>query len=452
MSTHNDEQIVVMAEEVLTLEPLSPVRNRDDGRAPAPVPGLYDEPRRDILRRDGRGCGRAGCRCGRGRGRGGGRGGGRAAARREAEMVGMSYDDLGLEERMEMQKRLSYDDLGLEERMEMQKRRICAFAAAKKARERRMEPISLSPVEREPTEVSVRLTVDLPFQWVKKDFKKHLCPITLGLKESIHRNKLKNLEHLHEKFISGEWASKSGVTYTHEDAGCIPTKEEMCSLTLRGLELKGKIVYENGALMDTDKSNEIEKVWSGFVNAGLNDLATDLKNIPALLQARSLFKKQKEHIDFYLEMCRRTERLVAPERMRVDEPGIFDQVKTMVGMDFHPPAGEYEQIPKNSSWTSFGIKNVVMCDNPDCCRMSMFTHRICNAVEMQLNVNGHDQRPNLPINAVYGQIGGLQFCRGSYEVMTDFLHDRLMYRKKDEINGDFDICYHCLHKKAHPVD
>ena len=84
--------------------------------------------------------------------------------------------------------------------------------------------------------------------------------------------------------------------------------------------------------------------------------------------------------------------------------------------------------------------------------MSMFTHRICNAVEMQLNVNGHDQRPNLPINAVYGQIGGLQFCRGSYEVMTDFLHDRLMYRKKDEINGDFDICYHCLHKKAHPVD
>jgi hypothetical protein len=299
----------------------------------------------------------------------------------------------------------------------------------------------------------------------------------------MHRNKLKNLEHLHEKFISGEWASKSGVTYTHEDAGCIPTKEEMASLTLRGLELKGKIVYENGSFIDTDKSNGIEKVWSEFLNAGLNDLATDLKNIPTLLQTRSLFNKQKEHIDFHLEMWRKDEwrgRNAAlrrrqmglsveeswtagqagylwgpeeyPEKMRVEEPGIFDQVKTMVGMDFHPPAGEYKKIPKNSSWTSFGIKNVVMCDNPDCCRMSMFTHRICHAVEMQLNVNGHDQRPNLPINAVYGQIGPLQFCRGSYESMTNFLNDRLMYRKKDEINGNFDICYHCLHKKAHPVE
>ena len=436
MSTHNDEQIVVIAEEVLTLEPLSPVHNRDDGRAPAPVPGLYDEPRRDLLRRDGRGCGRAGCRCGRGRGRGrgGGRGGGRAAARREAELAGMSYDDLGLEERMEMQKR-----------------RISAFAAAKKARERRMEPISLSPVEREPTEVYVRLTVDLPFQWVKPEFENHICPVTHGLKESFHRNKLKNLGNLHEKFISGEWASKSGVIYTHEDAGCIPTKEEMASLTLQGLELKGKIVYEDGVIMDIDKSNEINKVWMAFLMAGRNDLA-DLQNISALRQSRSLFNKQKEHIDFHLEMCRRTERLTAPERMRVDEPGIFDQVKTMVGMDFHPPAGEYEQIPKNSSWTSFGTRNVVMCDNPECCRMSSFTNMICHAVETQLQANGHEQRPNLPINGVYSQIGPLQFCRGSYEAMTNFLLDRLMYRKKDEINGNFDICYQCLHKKAHPVE
>ena len=61
MDTHHDEPIVVMADEVaegvaedmLTLEPLSPVHNRDDGRAPAPVPGLYDDPRRDLLRRDG---------------------------------------------------------------------------------------------------------------------------------------------------------------------------------------------------------------------------------------------------------------------------------------------------------------------------------------------------------------------------------------------------------------
>ena len=58
MTTHHDEPIVVLAEEVLTLEPLSPVHNRDDGRAPAPVPGLYDEPRRDLLRHDGRGRGR----------------------------------------------------------------------------------------------------------------------------------------------------------------------------------------------------------------------------------------------------------------------------------------------------------------------------------------------------------------------------------------------------------
>ena len=93
-----------------------------------------------------------------------------------------------------------------------------------------------------------------------------------------------------------------------------------------------------------------------------------------------------------------------------------------------------------------------MCDNPDCCRMSSFTNMICHAVETQLQANGHEQRPNLPINGVYSQIGPLQFCRGSYEAMTNFLLDRLMYRKNDEINGNFDICYQCLHKKAHPVE
>ena len=440
MATHQEEPIVVMAEEVLTLEPLSPVHNRDDGRAPAPVPGLYDGPRRDLLRHDGRG-----------RGRGRGRGGGRAAARRAAELAGMS----------------SYDDLGPEEKRQIQVRRKCATEAAAWARheawKQRLEPIpnfgslepepiTLSPVEREPTEVSVRLHVELPFHWQKNDFGNHFCPVTHSLKKSIHGNKLKNLEYLHRKFISGEWASKSGVTYTHDVSGCIPTCEEMMSLFLRGLDLKGKIVYENGGVVDEDKSNEIEKLWASFVSPCISDLSSDLKQVPVLVQTGRLFKKQKEHIDFHNAMCRRTERLAASERMRVDEPGVFDKMKTMVGMDFHPPAGEYEQIPDNSSWTSYGVRKVVMCDVPDCCRMSHFTMKIVGGVEMQLRANGHEQRPNIPINGVYCRLGPLDIPRGSYEAMADFLLGRLMYRRKDEINGNFDICYQCLHKKAYPIE
>ena len=121
-------------------------------------------------------------------------------------------------------------------------------------------------------------------------------------------------------------------------------------------------------------------------------------------------------------------------------------------MDFHPPAGEYEQIPENSSWLSFGVRNVVMCDHPDCCRMSHFASKIVGEVEIQLRANGHKHRPDIPINAVYARIGPNDFCRGSYEAMTNLLLDRLMYRRKDEINGNFDICYQCLHKKAHPVE
>jgi len=357
----------------------------------------------------------------------------------------------------------AYRDLGLEERRRViQLRKKCATEAAALARheawKRRLEPIpnfgslepepiSLSPVEREWTEVPVRVTMELPFHWQKNDFMDNLCPVD-GLKKSKFGNKMKNLEHLHKKFISGEWASKSGVTYTRDSSGCIPTKEEMASLSIRGLDLKGKIVFENGGVSQSDKDNEIEKLWTDFLTAGVS-----LRGSSVLIQTGRLFKKQKEHIDFHLQMCRRLRSgRPAPRRMRVDEPGIFDQVKTMVGMDFHPPAGEYEQIPVNSSWESFGVRNVVMCDNPDCCRMSHFTMKIVGEVELQLRANGHEHRPDIPINAVYARIGPLDFCRGSYESMTNFLLDRLMYRKKDEINGNFDICYQCLHKKAHPVD
>ena len=480
MDTHHDEPIVVMADEVaeaegvaedmLTLEPLSPVHNRDDGRAPAPVPGLYDEPRRDLLRRDGRGCGRAGCRCGRGRGNGRGGGRGRGGVRgfrgnngfdeltaegraAEMSMIDFVYHDPGLEERKRVR---------LEERERVtQLRKKCATEAAALARheawKQRLEPIpnfgslepepiSLSPVEREWTEVPVRLHVNLPFHWQKNNYMDNLCPVD-GLKKSKFGNKLKNLEHLHRKFISGEWASKPGVTYTHDSSGCIPTKEEIIALSIRGLVLKGKIVFEGGGVVESDKGNDIENLWKDFLTGrGWGG------GIPALVQTGRLFKKLTEHNNFHLQMCRRTERLTAPERMRVDEPGVFDQVKTMVGMDFHPPAGEYEQIPDNSTWESFGARNVVMCDNPDCCRMSHFAMKIVGEVELQLRANGHEQRPNIPINGVYARIGPLDFCRGSYEAMTNFLLDRLMYRKKDEINGNFDICYQCLHKKAHPVE
>ncbi len=473
MATHQEEPIVVMAEEVpttLTLEPLSPVHNRDDGLAPAPVPGLYDEPRRDLLRHDGRGRGSSG-RGSSGRGSSGrGRGGGRAAARRAAELA-----DEAWKKRLEAipnSDSLEPEPISLSpverEQRQIQVRRKCATEAAAWARheawKQRLEPIpnfgslepepiSLSPVEREPTKVPVRLTVELPFHWQKNDFGNHFCPVTHDLKKSIHGNKLKNLEHLHEKFISGEWASKAGVTYTHDVSGCIPTCEEMMSLFARGLDLKGKIVYENGGVVDEDKSNEIEKLWARFVSPCISDLSSDLKQVPVLVQTGRLFKKQKEHIDFHNAMCRRhAGRLGAPERMRVDGPGIFGQMKTMVGMDFHPPAGEYEQIPDNAQWTSYGVRKVVMCDVPDCCRMSHFTVKIVGGVELQLRANGHEHRPDIPINGIYARLGPLDIPRGSYEAMTDFLLDRLMYRRKDEINGNFDICYQCLHKKAYPIE
>ena len=368
-------------------------------------------------------------------------------------MIDFMYRDPGLEERKMR--------LMQERNRVIQLRKKCATEAAALARheawKQRLEPIpnfgsiepeplSLSPVERERTEVPVRYTEELPFHWLKNDFMEYLCPVD-GLKKSKFGNKLKNLEYLHRKFISGEWACEPGVTYTHDSSGCIPTKEEIIALSIRGLDLKGKIVFEGGGVVESDKGNEIEKLWTDFLTAGVS-----LRGSSALIQTGRLFKKQKEHIDFHLQMCRRTERLTAPERMRVDEPGVFDQVKNMIGMDFHPPAGEYEQISDNSRWESFGVRNVIMCDNPDCCRMSHFTMNIVGEVELQLRANGHEHRPNIPINAIYARIGPLDICRGSYEAMTDFMLDRLMYRKKDEINGNFDICYQCLHKKAHPVD
>ena len=478
MTTHHDEPIVVMAEEVLTLEALSPVHNRDDGRPQRDGPGRY-EPRRDLLRHDGRGRGRGG-----GRGRGNGRGGGRGRGGVRGFRGNNGFDELTAEGRAAEMSMIDfmYRDPGLEERKMrlmqernrvIQLRKKCATEAAALARheawKQRLEPIpnfgsiepeplSLSPVERERTEVPVRYTEELPFHWLKNDFMEYLCPVD-GLTKSRFGNRMKNLEYLQEKFNSGEWASKHGVTYTHDSSGCIPTREELTSLSIRGLDLKGTIVFENGGVIQTDRSNEIEKLWKDYQGM----LVTDAWGIPALVQTEALLKKLKEHNEFHMQMCRiatahrpghyrksLTEKY--PSKMRVDEMGIFDRVKTMVGMDFHPPAGEYEQMPENSSWLSYGVRDVVMCDNPECCRMSHFASKIVGEVEVQLRANGHKHRPDIPINAVYARIGPNDFCRGSYEAMTNLLLDRLMYRRKDEINGNFDICYQCLHKKAHPVE
>ena len=122
-------------------------------------------------------------------------------------MIDFVYHDPRLEERKRVR---------LEERERViQLRKKCATEAAALARheawKQRLEPIpnfgslepepiSLSPVEREWTEVQVRLHVELPFHWQKNDFMDNLCPRD-GLTKSRFGNKLKNLEHLQEKFI-----------------------------------------------------------------------------------------------------------------------------------------------------------------------------------------------------------------------------------------------------------
>ena len=281
----------------------------------------------------------------------------------------------------------------------------------------------------------------LPPQWDRPEREKHICKITGGLKREPLLDKMRNLERLRSKFKEGLWGTEKGVTYKpFVKTGCIPTEEEVTSLMLEGCQLKGKIVCEDGHVINADMDYEIDEMLVSWWRV--------IFQTSFLFRRFSIHYKEHSRIE-YGEDGRSLERdAMTPLKMKVEEPGLFRQLTSSIGLNFYPPPGEYERIKENTYWTEYDVLNICMCDVPDCNRMSSLLVKMCHAAEVQGRERSREKEIDSTFN--FPPFGLIPLSWAS--TATEFLYSRAIYRRADKVNGNFDICYQCLKENALPVE
>ena len=264
-------------------------------------------------------------------------------------------------------------------------------------------------------------------EFEKRDIReKWLCHQTGGIRIEANREKLKNINWHRQQFRDGVWAAHENVTYTIgpiDDR--VPTEDEVLALSLEGLILKGTIVCKGGSTMKADVSNEVRESIHGFWNY--------FRYVTPLVKRYNLLSEIHK---------RRSQSFPYPRRMWVEEQapltGFFDRICSVKKTDFTPPSGEYKKIDVTTKWNEYGTRDFTLCDEPDCCRMGHIVLMMCRSSEAKTPCFYNPAFQNSVVPEWWSN-SALEFIKG-----------RAMYRKKDEINGNFDICYDCLQKKAKP--
>ena len=272
------------------------------------------------------------------------------------------------------------------------------------------------------------------------------CQETGGIKITEENKHLhKNIEFLRRRYGEG-WATEESVTYTFEMTGCVPTQDEILSLSLQqGINLRGKIVTEGGSVHDADTQNEIESILQNqnpiviqrlvfqYNDQYQHFIRTSDQTPPPIHEIKEsdvIIAKVK--IDYEADdetniTIRRGEFVVIKEKPNVDwwrgyvegrsdNVGLFpSQFVEVMG---NIPKGEYKLKEITTKKSQDGLTMFSMCDVKKCCLMGHLM--------IMLAAGAMPERDK--------QLG------------LKFIKERPMYKKKDEVNGNFDICYHCLSK------
>jgi hypothetical protein len=208
-----------------------------------------------------------------------------------------------------------------------------------------------------------------------------------------------DIEHLIRIHMEQEWATEEGVTYTRDISGCpegrAPTLEVLTSLKLRGYKLRGRIVMEGGSVMDCDTENSMK------------NLTQD--DMPALLETFHRKVKWEEH------GCRRRDQWKGRGDDLNPEQSLILTVDKALQSGI--PSGTYNLKDITFRKNEEGLTCFSMCDEPKCCLMSHVMMMGC-----ALGPRNSDET----------------------DYVMNFFRERKMFKKKDPVNGDIDICYHCL--------
>ena len=196
--------------------------------------------------------------------------------------------------------------------------------------------------------------------------------------------------------LPGKWATEKDKIYTPKDSGCIPNIEEIMAIKKTGIKLYGKIVMKHGVIFNADAERELESMDQ---------------------------TKKKEYLDFYMQQFEKYYKL----RKNSGSSGRFwpDDNKDLPNSSIRPtviiwvgkhnfPSGTYHLNEESSHDPDSEIEGVKLCDNHKCC--------ISSHIALELAMSGHTY---------------------SKEIIK-FHKDRPIYTKKDEFNGNFDICCLCI--------
>ena len=190
-------------------------------------------------------------------------------------------------------------------------------------------------------------------------------------------------------------ATEKDKIYTPKDSGCIPNLEEIMAIKKTGIKLYGKIVMKNGVIFNADAERELESMDQ---------------------------KKKKEYLDHYMEQFEKYYKLrkSSGKFWPDDNKDLWYHNKSSPNtIDISPgehnfPSGTYHLNEESSHDPDSEIEGVKLCDNHKCC--------ISSHIALELAMSGHTY---------------------SKEIIK-FHKNRPIYTKKDEFNGNFDICYFCI--------
>ena len=197
------------------------------------------------------------------------------------------------------------------------------------------------------------------------------------------------------KPLPGKWATEKDKIYTPKDSGCTPNLEEIMAIKKTGIKLYGKIVMKNGVIFNADAERELESMDQ---------------------------KKKKEYLDHYMQQFEKYYKLrkSSGKFWPDDNKDLWYHNKSSPNtIDISPgehnfPSGTYHLNEESSHDPDSEIEGVKLCDNHKCC--------ISSHIVLELAMNGHAY---------------------SKEIIK-FHKNRPIYTKKDEFNGNFDICYFCI--------
>jgi len=205
-------------------------------------------------------------------------------------------------------------------------------------------------------------------------------------------------DHLVKMYKSGQWGCEKGVTYTSHEAQCpdgrVPKVEAITSLALRkDITFRGRIVCEDGKVYDADTENTLQEIARNPGHPTNQKIANTFQNI----------------MSFHFSI---------PPNYQYEKSFVVDYNGAQ---KYGIPEGNYKEKERCFKIGVDGLAMFSLCDQPDCCLMN---HAMLPAMASGC----------LPVDMK--------------NVMKDYFKNRKMYKMEDDINGNFDICYHCIQEAA----